>query len=65
MLCNNPRILSEAIQTIESGTPSVQKSCNCTWEHMQVEGASKDVSSLREFLRVYQRGWTGLSYRTC
>jgi hypothetical protein len=26
MLCNSSRILSEVIQTIESGTPSVQES---------------------------------------
>jgi hypothetical protein len=57
VLCNNPRILSEAIQTIESGTPSVRKSCSCTWKHLQVEGTSEDVSSSREFLGVCRRGW--------
>jgi hypothetical protein len=50
-------ILSEAIQTIESGTPSVQESCSCTWDHVQVEGASKDVDSSREFSGVHRRGW--------
>jgi hypothetical protein len=49
MLCSSSRILSKPIQTIESGTPSVQESCSCTWEYVQVEEASKDVSSSREF----------------
>jgi hypothetical protein len=57
MLYSSSRILSEVIQTIESGTPSLRESCSCTWEHMQVEGMSKDVGSSREFSRVHQRGW--------
>ena len=57
VLCNNPRILLEAIQTIQSSTPSIQKSCNYIWKLVQVEGTSKDVSSSREFSRVCRRGW--------
>jgi hypothetical protein len=57
MLCSSSRILSEAIQKIESGTPSAQESCSYTWEHVQVEGASKDVSTSREFSGVHRRGW--------
>jgi hypothetical protein len=57
LLCNSPRILSEAIQTIESSTPSVQKSCNYTWKHVQIDGASEDVGNSREFSGVCWRGW--------
>jgi hypothetical protein len=57
MLCNSLRILLEAIQTLESGTPSVWKSCSCTWKHVQVEGTSKDVDNPREFSGVCRRGW--------
>jgi hypothetical protein len=55
MLCSNSRIFLEAIQTIESGTPSVRESCSCTWEHMQVEGATKDVGSSREFQEFIEK----------
>jgi hypothetical protein len=57
MLCNSSRILSKAIQTIESGTPSVWENCSCTWKHVQVEGGSKDVRSSREFSGIHWKGW--------
>jgi hypothetical protein len=38
LLCNGIGILSEAFQTIESGTQSVRESGNRTWEHVQFEG---------------------------
>jgi hypothetical protein len=55
LLCDGIRILSEAFQTTESGTKSVQESGSCTWEHVQFEGASEDVGSQGEFYNICRR----------
>jgi hypothetical protein len=49
------RILSEALQTTESGTHSVWESGIRTWEHVQFEGASEDVGSQGEFYSICRR----------
>ena len=45
LLCDGIRILSEAFQTTESGTQSVEESSSRTWKHVQFEGASKYVGN--------------------
>jgi hypothetical protein len=55
LLCDGIRILSEAFQTIVSGTQSVQESGSRTWKHVQFEGASKDVGNQGEFYIIRRR----------
>ena len=55
LLCNGIRILSEVFQTTESSTQSVRESGSRTWEHVQFEGASKDVGSEGEFYNICRR----------
>ena len=56
VLCNNSRIFSEAIQTTESCTPSVRKSCTCVCKHVLLEGRNKDDGSPWKFSGVRWRG---------
>jgi hypothetical protein len=55
LLCDGIRILSEAFQTTESSTHSVRESGSRTWEHVQFEGASKDVGNQGEFYSIRRR----------
>jgi hypothetical protein len=59
VLRNSTRIFSEVIQTIESCTPSVRKSCCCTWEQCYLREGTKMMAaheSFKEF--VGEAGYT-------